>query len=75
MRRHYTSFEGYSIKNPDRNKKFGDFVRYAIKIKGYAEISNIKLKHTKDVKKFLRILEEAYQATKNSTLVFKTQIA
>ena len=75
MKKHYISFEEYSAKNPDRNRKFDDFVRYAIKAQGYAEINSIKFKHTKNVEKFLKILEEAYQATKNSRLVFKTQKA
>lgn len=69
----YNSFEKYSEKNPNRNKKLDDLTKYAIKTQGYIEIIRIKMRNSTDIKKFLRTLEEAHQRTKNSTLIFKLQ--
>ncbi len=73
MKRKYDSFEEYSERNPDRNKRFDDVVKYAIKTQGYVEITNIKFRDSTDIKKFLRTLEEAYERTKKSRLIFKIQ--
>ena len=69
----YNSFKEYCEKNSDRNNRFNAFIRYALKTQGYVETIKIKPRHCKDVEKFLKRLEEAYQATKKSTLVFKLQ--
>jgi len=73
MRKYYNSFEEYSEKNPNRNRRFDGIVRYSLKTQRYIEIMNIKLRDSKDIKKFLKTLEEAHERTKNSKLVFKLQ--